>query len=488
MLRKIVAFSPLGLSILALTLALSTFLLEFRQQETRTEFLVVDPAQGEGAVLIPPNTAEQLARQLDEMERVTRQAESASQSADAILSFIEGGSILLVTLISIAVVVFGAGIQDVRGTVKALGAEASQKLQESEIRFSELFNKVQQEVQVALENGENRLRESEAQVLALTKRIEAALANTENISAQVDQSIQQAVDSAKREAENSFRVLSLLLLAEQQVRARNRKTAIVTLEEAYKLDPENQTTNYLLGYLYVGRRQFEKATMHLNKALEKNPDFAPALAALGLAQQRMGASEQDDLKRRQLWAQAEFNLTKALENDSGLIDADNESYFGTLGGLYRRQGRNADAMKAYEEAVKVTPNNSYPVGNLALLYKLLGHEDKAYATYQHAIKIAETILNDQPNDTWARLDLAQALLVTGQRQKALQQYHDVIDRIQEVSTLESALSGLKALEDAPQAVNGLDEARQLLRNAIEKFRFSQSSGMIPIPDSLLQDK
>ncbi|HLA43841.1 MAG TPA: tetratricopeptide repeat protein, partial [Aggregatilineales bacterium] len=153
-----------------------------------------------------------------------------------------------------------------------------------------------------------------------------------------------------------------------------------------------------------------------------------------------------------------------------LIDADNESYFGTLGGLYRRQGRNEDALKAYEMAVKITPNNSYPVGNLATLYKKLDYEEKARHMYQRAIEISEAILDDHPGDTWARLDLAQAFLIVGEKDKALAQYQNVIERLNESGPLETALSGLGFLADSPHHVEGIEDAMFTLKEAIAQLQ------------------
>ncbi len=468
--RRWIESLPLGLAILAL--AVSVFAL-WRTEDENSRRLV-DPNEmrqaaeirevdGQPQIALPPDELQGLFNNILEVQQ---QAENAANSADVVLSFIEGGSILLGALIAIAVLAFGASIQDVRTQINNSVKDAETRLQSSEQRMQELYSNIQQQTQSSIDNAEARLQSSEARMQVLNQRIEQSIQETEGAVEGLHSIVNQAVDSAKQEAEDAFRVLSLLLLAEQQVRARNRQTAIATLEEAHSIDPNNQTTNYLLGYLYVGRKDFDSAIKHLQMALDVDPNFAPALAAMGLAQRRMGDREKDDMQRRQYWASAELNLSKALSGDPSLIDADNESYFGTLGGLYRRQGRNEDALKAYESAVEVTPNNSYPVGNLAMLYKKLGHEEQAQHMYERSTEIAEAILDDQPGDTWARLDLAQALLVRGQKRRALEQYKNVIGRVSESSPLEAALSGLEFLSDVPQKIDGLEEAQKLLRAAI----------------------
>lgn len=474
---------PIGLSVLAVAIAIGTAINEAGEKTTRT--IILQPQGSEAGIEIDGEQTVQvdaayLAETLDEIRDVKDEANSAANAADVILSFIEGGSILLVALVSVAVIVFGGSIQDVREQLNESIAAADKRFKTTEERIGELMNDIRAQVEASIAEGQNRVHESEARMKVLTEQIEASIDETEQTVDNLHTIVEQAVESAKQEASNSFRVLSLLLLAEQQVRARNHKTAISTLMEAYQIDPNNQTTNYLLGYLYVGRKDFETAIEHLERALQIDPNFAPALAAMGLAQRRMGDALRDeeyDMRRRELWAQAELNLVRALSADPTLIDADNESYFGTLGGLYRRQGRNEEAMRAYEDAVKITPNNSYPVGNLAMLYKKLGHEEKAQEMYRRAIEISEAILDDQPGDTWARFDLAQALLVTGQKRKALEQYRNVIGRVTETGPLETAVSGLEFLMDVPSPIDGLDEVIKLIQDAIvyriehpDKFR------------------
>lgn len=473
MVKRFVDGLPLGLAIIAIVIALYTAIMndnEARTPRFEPSQKLMDRLDGLPdddplrAAIEAQVTAD---RTLQEVQAISERADSAANSADSILSFIEGGSILIAALLAITAIAFGSSLADVRSRLDKSIEEASTRLQASERRMEELTKNMQKQLQEGVEADHRRQEDSEKRFAELTHKIEDSLVRTESATGNLLQIVNEAIGAAKKDAESSFRVLSLLLLAEQQVRANNRETAIATLQEAIKLDPNNQTTNYLLGYLYVGRKRFEQAIEHLERALKIDPNFAPALAAMGLAQSRMANLEQEDLIRNQLRAQAEINLTKALSSDPGLIDADNESYFGTLGGIYRRQGRLDEALKVYESAVKVTPNNSYPVGNLAMLYKKLNHEEQAQSMYDRVIEIAESILDDRPGDIWARLDYAQGLLVKRQKKKALDQYLNVIERVSEPSPLETALGGLRFLEDVAVPIDGLHDAMNALQNAIE---------------------
>jgi len=54
----------------------------------------------------------------------------------------------------------------------------------------------------------------------------------------------------------------------------------------------------------------------------------------------------------------------------------------TLGNLCLQQGRYADAITAYETAVKADPNFAEAWNNLAIAYQNLGQDDKALAAFR----------------------------------------------------------------------------------------------------------
>jgi tetratricopeptide (TPR) repeat protein len=386
-------------------------------------------------------------------QQALARAEQNNESVGTVLSLLEVGLALLGAIIAVAAIIFTINLRDIRGDLEL-------RAEQYEDKVDSLLSQRERE----LDDLSSQLRS----VVATTKDQINELSNS--MEGQIDtltDLITSELNAARQQAENSFKVLSMQLLAEQQVRARNYKTAIQTLEEAYELDDMNQTTNYLLGYLYTARRRFDEALKHLRKALEVNPDFAPVLAAMGLAQRRIGDQQERINERNQHWAQAELNLLKALELDPNMVDADGESYFGTLGGLYRRQNRHEDALHAYQEAVKVTPKSSYPAGNLAVLYKYLGRDEEANDAFGRVQDIAISKLDENPNDHWARLDLAQALLVRGDVEEALKEYRQLVFREPSPGTLEIGISGLSFLARSPSKIEGIREAIQLLQDALQ---------------------
>lgn len=367
-------------------------------------------------------------------EAILERANDAVNFADGILSFLEGVSVL------VAIAVAAGGLL-VRSTIQRQADATTKFAEETERRLAE---------------REQRLDEMEA---AFTQRLEGMVADT-----------RREIQAVKEQGRESFRVLSLLVLAEQQVRARNIDTALEMLHSARALDPDNHAANYLLGYLYTSRREYDRAIELLEQALEQEAGFTPAIAALGLALRRKGDTldtpRQHD-ERDRLWAAAERKLIEALHKDPRLTDADGESYYGTLGGLYRRQGRHNAAIDAYEQAHRVTPNKSYPIINLATLYHHQGNQERAAHFFRQVIDAAVLQLDDDPRDQWTRADYAQALLATGDVEAALSQLQMLIDQNAPRGLLETVRSGLEFLGEAPEPVTGLDAMLHLVDSALE---------------------
>lgn len=371
---------------------------------------------------------------IDQAEAILERANEATAFADSILSFLEGASVVVGAALAV-------GAWMLRNSIQKQIDATSVFIEQTEARF---------------EAREKRLDELE---VTLTARLDKMVTDTG-----------LEISRVQQQAQDSFRVLSLLVLAEQQVRAHNIDTAIRTLQAAYDLAPNNQATNYLLGYLFTTRKQFDDAITRLECALEADPEFAPAIAALGLALRRKGDVITDEgqiTERNTLWAQAEIKLLEALSLDSRLTDAEGESYYGTLGGLYRRQRRYDDALRAYELARQVTPNSSYPIINLATLYAHKGDMGNACPYFEMVVKTAELKLDDDPLDYWTRADYAQANLVLGDTKKALEQLHMLLDQGPERYVLETVRSGLRFLNESPTPIDGLDDMLRVLDQVLD---------------------
>ncbi|MBK8020266.1 MAG: tetratricopeptide repeat protein [Chloroflexi bacterium] len=120
-------------------------------------------------------------------------------------------------------------------------------------------------------------------------------------------------------------------------------------------------------------------------------------------------------------------MLEALRAQPRLVDEDGESWWGSLGGLYRRRGQVDQAVQAYEQAAKVTPHSSYPFSNLALLY--MGKHDRSemLRTYKRVERLARGETQAEVDNYWAYADLLTSSLAMGKLEQAEESLISVLD-------------------------------------------------------------
>ncbi|MHB8626621.1 MAG: tetratricopeptide repeat protein [Aggregatilineales bacterium] len=292
----------------------------------------------------------------------------------------------------------------------------------------------------------------------------------------VGQNVLAAASDARAESDHktllAIRALSLLQLGEQQLEARNIQSALRTYQEAYALDPDNPATNYFLGYLYTENHQIEKGIEHLKRALTQNEQYPPAEAALAYALRLQADKMTDPVEKKLRYSEAEQMLLQALSKDPAMRDINGESFYAMLGAVYKRLNRMDEAIEAYKAAELVTPQNSYPIVNLATLYYLRGDLGQAKQYYDHSAAISSRMLDHNPFDYWARFDLSAAQLVLGNLEQAKRQFNLAAPYVPSVGPFETFLHDLERLKDAPTSPNGVDELVDLARNAIKRLHNS----------------
>ena len=271
-------------------------------------------------------------------------------------------------------------------------------------------------------------------------------------------------------AENAIRALTLLQLGEQQLESRNIQSALRTYLEAYALDPENRATNYFLGHIYTEEQNIKKGIDHLQRALAAGGRYPPAEAALAYALRLQADREQDPTKQKLGYAQSEEMFLKALADDPAVRDINGESVWAVLGGLYKKQHRTADAIEAYQNAEHVTPQNSYPIVNLAMLHFTQGDTETAQRYFKRSKVISERALDGNPFDYWKRFDLAIAELALGNPDGAQRQIALAISQVQNVGPLEILERDIQRLADSPQPPPDVDKLGRLVEQAVAKFK------------------
>jgi tetratricopeptide (TPR) repeat protein len=226
---------------------------------------------------------------------------------------------------------------------------------------------------------------------------------------------------------------ALLPLGERQYKASDYEGAIATYQRALELHPDNPVVNQRLGYVYTQMGNLDEAKKHYEKAIIDEPNFAPALAGLGFVTRRFAeqldkvvddptlfddARVQKRLERNQLLTEAESYLQRALRISPRLVDDDGESWWGVLGGLYKRRGQIKEAIAAYHQATVVTPQSSYGYGNLAQLYMKEGEIQKMLQTFERAEQIASKEADATGGNFWGYADLVVSSFAIGKPEQA----------------------------------------------------------------------
>lgn len=383
------------------------------------------------------------AHTLEQAELVLERANDAVNSAELILSFLEGASVVIAIAIASAAVVGLSSLSELRDNVAETEEELLQRVEEAEARL------VARERQLA--NMEDLLAEAQVRIDQLIEdRLQRVYAETE---------------SARRQAA----ALARHALAEQLMREKNIDAALKACEEAARLDPDNHANNYLYGMLLIEKGQYGTAIERLQHALEIESDFVPAIAALGLANRREGDQMDDRHQRNERYNVAEARLLEAMSKDPALLTPDGESYYGTLGSLYRRQERIDDALDSYRRASEVTPRRSYPFVNLAMLYMEKGQEQLRDQNLLIAERNARRRLDDTPTDYWAFYDAALIQLIRGDEDQAIRYFKDAFEVTpNSVSVYYSVVARLLFLQTIDPTMAGLQRVTEMVDTQIQR--------------------
>ena len=166
---------------------------------------------------------------------------------------------------------------------------------------------------------------------------------------------------------------------------------------------ESAEVYYNIGYVKTAQGQYPEAIDAFRKATQLDRLFAKAFEAMGRAYKELGQPEEAEQclnKAAEIYLsseredQAEEILNEILE-----VNPDTINVYNTMGVLYRKKGDYPTALKNYEKALKIhpeEPNIHYNIGRIHIEMKNL---DKAKSCFNKAIaldpgfKEAREILN-----------------------------------------------------------------------------------------------
>jgi tetratricopeptide (TPR) repeat protein len=326
-------------------------------------------------------------------------AERAASSADRILAFIESAGSLL-TLATVLIAVGGV-------IATGLGLRSVGRLGELSARSDDLLNRIE-----AVEKTVSAELSSLDEKRQALERLEQDISS---VTQRLDDRISDVLQQIAEKIERKLQALAMGQLGAQQIVRNNLEEALDNFTDAVQLDPDNRVLRYFLGDLCVRRERLEEGIEHLKAAgagqgvlIGADVSYAYALRLQG-DQYPEGSGE-----REQLYHQSGLLFEQAYARKPDLLDITGESAYGALAGLYLRQGRYDMALKYYEAAREVTPQNSYPLNNLGLVHYWHGDRGRALAHFRDVLQIALDKLAIKRSDLYAWFDRITAEVALGE--------------------------------------------------------------------------
>ena len=328
------------------------------------------------------------------------------------------------------------------------------------------------ELVAARERVENELEQ-------LRKSFDAEIEQRRTEFDKLRQSLESSAAERQKTTERSLLAQAFIPLGERQYRAQDFTGALESYKRALELDPINPVIHYRLGYVYTHTGELEEAKKHYLEAIALAEEFAPALAGLGFVYRRTAEKMEEGIARDQMFNEAEKLLLQALELSPKLVDDDGESWWGILGGLYRRRGQVDQAIYAYRQATIVTPQSSYGFGNLAFLYMQKNNREEMLKTYAEVENLAAAEAQADVDNYWGHADLLVARYALGKAEEAA----EVLERALQIAPPDSPYV-LQSLIDTLEDLSGVLESEKIpaLRQAIARINEYRSK-----PQRVTQD-
>ncbi|MEO8659083.1 MAG: tetratricopeptide repeat protein [Bryobacteraceae bacterium] len=235
----------------------------------------------------------------------------------------------------------------------------------------------------------------------------------------------------------------LLSMAETQIAGRDFENAIRNATLYLQGDRPSFDGRLILAKAYFLAQRLKESLAESELVLKQDPQEPSALKLKANAAYLLGdpATAKDTFIRL---------LDKHPEDEEGAY---------MLGRIYYQEGATQLAVGQFERALKLNRSSYKALDNLGLCYQALGENDKAIRYHLTAIKLVETA---HPDYEWPYINLAEALLKTGDAQHAFDSAAKATKR--NPMTGHAFYVGAKALDQLGKpdlAVNWLERATAL---------------------------
>jgi adenylate cyclase len=236
----------------------------------------------------------------------------------------------------------------------------------------EITARILEELQVKLVFGEEYRRVGGPKNLDFIQKMSKGwsyfLLFTPESNAQARQMYEEAI-TIEPEAANAYDMLGWTHLFEvifgvSKSPGKDMERAFELAQKAITLNDSVGSPHSLLGYIYLAKRQYEKAVAEVEQAVALSPNDADARAHMANIFNYVGKREES------------INLSKQAIR---LNPFPQSYYFTFLGEALCLAGQYEEAIKAYKKALHLNPKDSLSKPGLAVAYSLLGREEEARA-------------------------------------------------------------------------------------------------------------
>ena len=200
------------------------------------------------------------------------------------------------------------------------------------------------------------------------------------------------------------RVRALLADAETAFYALDPDRAVKALEEAFRLDRANAELAFFLGETYFNEGESERAVSMLRQVLAKEPRHFEALVYAGVLESDAGHPERAlDLLKTAVSVRPDAFLpyfaVGALHALSGQLPKaeaylkqalgveENAQAYSLMGAIAYERGRLAEAIDAFQKAVRLDPDDEESLYQLGLCYLDRGWTQKAAERFRSALEL-----------------------------------------------------------------------------------------------------
>ncbi|GAB4537170.1 MAG: hypothetical protein Kow0063_23550 [Anaerolineae bacterium] len=216
------------------------------------------------------------------------------------------------------------------------------------------------------------------------------------------------------------------------------------------------------GYVYWRLNDFDAALADFEAAISHDPQNLGAYLYIGRLYERF-----DDLEQALLW----YDRAITVESISSQAHRERSQAYSERGGIYEKQGNNQAALKDYDQAILVDPDNADAYYTRGRLYEQLGRNDEALADY------IQVLLIDQ--DEYGLVELCQRL---EQCEEVVSQLQGLIGQTDEPRPVHVALGILyEELEEFEKAIREFSIALDM--RATPDVYFARASAFLKADDA-----